>query len=188
MNKGENIFPPHLAEIFDALRLGRHISRKDGNLFYVLEKHESDFRDLFENLGFVLQRHQRDFFYFRDSQNFTELSARMAVFVFILIEWLADRGEPIEETIMTALFELDKLPHFQTERYRKYMVEAGVDGEEELLNVLRAMERTGFITRTDAESFEFETPAYRLLDLCMEVAEKESANKTIPSSKEGGKP
>lgn len=161
---------PRLGEIFEALRRGRHLSVKDGDLFHALKQNEEKFTGLFEALGFKLEHHARDFYYFHDASNFTDLSARMAVFLFILVESLADRGEVVADVLMTRRFVLAELPHLQGERYQAYMREAGIVTPEDLAGVVRTFERFGFARRLDAESFVFEAPAYRFLDLCLDLA------------------
>ncbi|MFO8071744.1 MAG: hypothetical protein R6V85_07695 [Polyangia bacterium] len=162
---------PRLAEVFDALRKGRHICMTgDAGLYSVLRDHSEEFRALFVQLGFELVHHPRDFFYFSNRKNFTELSARMAVFVFILVEHLADRGEAIEETLMTRRFRFAELPHMTKERYRRLMREAGVTEDGDIEQTVVNMERFGFAERRADDSFVFRPPAYRFLDLCYEMA------------------
>ena len=161
---------PHLAAIFQALRRGRHLDIDDGELYVAVKARPELFTALFAQLGFELKHHPRDFYYFLDRDNFTELSARMAVFVFVLVEHLADRGDPIEDTLMTRGFRLDELPHLVGERARQLMSEAEVTTQAELEQTIRAMERSGFVRRPDADTFAFRTPAYRFLDLCLEMA------------------
>lgn len=161
---------PKLAEIFEALRRGKHISVRDGDIFHALKRQHSQYEALFDSLGFKLVHHSRDFFYFFDTANFTELSARMAVFMFILVESLADKGESVEETVLTRRFTYRDLPHLQGERCRTYMREAGVTTPEDLAKIVQTMERFGFARRLDEESFVFEVSIYRFLDLCMEMA------------------
>lgn len=160
----------HLGEVFQALRRGRHLDIDDGVLYADLKGHAEEYRALFAQLGFDLQYHPRDFFYFIDRENFTELSSRMALFVFLLIENLADRGEPVEETLMTRRFRLADLPHLVGDRAAGLMAEAGVSSAAELEQTVRSLERFGFVRRLDVESFVFRTPAYRFLDVCLEIA------------------
>lgn len=166
---------PHLREIFEALRRGRHIAHRDGELFQALKRNETAFTQLFQQLGFRLEHHPRDFFYFRNQADLTDLSSRMAVFLFILVEWLADRGEPVEETVLTRIFTLEELPHLQSERYCQYMKEAGVMNSDDLVKIVQTLERFGFARRREADAFSFETPVYRFLDLCMELATEADA-------------
>jgi ADP-ribose pyrophosphatase YjhB (NUDIX family) len=161
---------PHLAEVFEALRRGRHLCQRDGELFQDLQQREALYTELLEKIGFKLVRHPRDFFYLVDASNFTELSERMAVFMFVLVEHLSDRGDAVEETVLTRQFAYADLPHLQVDRYQTYMREAGVATAEELSNVVRTMERFGFARSVDETSFRFEAPVYRFLDLCMELS------------------
>lgn len=183
---------PHLEEAFGALRRGKHLCAQSGPVFQSLLRNEEAFGALFTALGFRLVRHPRDFFYFHDSANFTELAERMAVFLFILVEALADGGEPVADALLTRPFACKDLPHLRSERYRAYLREAGVETEEDLINVVRKLEQFGFARRLDADSFAFETPVYRFLDLCMELAEEDrqadagSADADAPADGEGG--
>ena len=172
---------PHLAEIFETLRRGKHISARDGDIFHDLKRQETLYEALFSKLGFKLVHHARDFFYFFDTTNFTDLSARVAVFMFILVESLADKGESVEETVLTRRFVYKDLPHLQGERFQTYMREAGINSPEDLAAIVRTMERFGFAREMDEETFVFDVPIYRFLDLCMEMAPKAS-----PSQSDGG--
>lgn len=160
---------PRIGDIFDRLKNGRHISTDDGALYKALAENENEFRDLFASLGFSLVHHDRGFFFFKSDARFSQAGVRIAVFFFILVEWLSDRGEPLEEALFTRLFSSAELPHLEQKRYRAYMSEAGVDDEDSLDNLLRQMERSGFIRSEGERVFRFRTPAYRLLDLCAEA-------------------
>lgn len=172
---------PRMAEVFEALRRGKHISMKDGDIYHALKKHESVYEQLFSKLGFKLVHHARDFFYFLDTSNFTDLSAKIAVFMFILVEHLADQGDTVEDTVMTRRFAYKDLPHLHGERYQTYMRDAGVTTAEDLALIVRTMERFGFTRRTDPETFCFDVPIYRFLDLCMEMATKAGRAAGAPS-------
>jgi hypothetical protein len=178
---------PKLAEIFEALRRGKHLSVRDGDMFHALKRQGSMYEAIFAKLGFKLVQHPRDFFYFFDTTNFTELSARMAVFMFILVESLADKGDSVEETVLTRRFTYKDLPHLQGERCQTYMREAGVTTPEDLAKIVQTMERFGFARRMDEESFVFEVSIYRFLDLCMEMAadaEEQQAHSTQSDTNE----
>ncbi len=181
-DKNNDVFDlPHLAAVFEALRRGKHLSSNDGEMYLALKKHETVFEQLFSKLGFKLMHHPRDFFYFLDQSNFTDLTAKIAVFMFILVEHLADRGESVEETVMTRRFAYNDLPHLHGERYQATMREAGVTTPEELAAIVRTMERLGFTQGKDAETFRFDVPVYRFLDLCMDMAAQDATAGTSPS-------
>lgn len=160
---------PHLGEVFDVLRRGRHLCAADGKLYWALRDNLDAYQDLFHHLGFRLQVHQRDFFYFRGRDSLSLQASRMAVFVFILIESLSDQGEPVVDTLMTRTFSIPDLPHLKSARYRDYLKEAGATSEDELRGIVRQLDRFGFIQRQTDESFTFRTPAYRFFDLCIEI-------------------
>ncbi len=169
----------HLGEVFDRLRSGRHVSRDDTPIFRDLTEHEDEYRELFTALGFELVHHVRDFFYFRSDARYSHSGARMAVFFFILVEWLSDRGDAIEETLFSRPFDVSELPHLDQKRYRTYMEEAGAGDEESLGNLLKQMERYGFISREGERIIRFKAPAYRLLDLCAEVLKTDTSESQL---------
>jgi len=76
------------------------------------------------------------------------------------------------------------LPHLQGERYQTYMREAGVTSPEDLAAIVRTMERFGFARRMDTETFCFDVPIYRFLDLCMDMARQASESEPAPSESE----
>jgi len=166
---------PHLSEIFDVLRRGRHLCAADGKLYRALRENLDAYLDLFHHLGFRLQVHQRDFFYFRGRDSLSPQASRMAVFVFILIESLSDQGEPVVDTMMTRTFSIPELPHLKSARYRAYLKEAGTTSDDDLLGIVRQLERFGFIKRQSDDSFTFRTPAYRFFDLCIEILGQDEA-------------
>jgi len=108
----------------------------------------------------------------------------MALFMFILVESLSDQGEAVEEVVMTRHFAYRELPHLAGERYQTTMREAGVNTPEELAAVVRTMERFGFTRRLDEETFCFDVPVYRFLDLCMEIAGQAAQAETTASEPE----
>jgi len=170
---------PKLAEIFEALRRGRHICAEDGDLFWALRDRFDHIQTLFSHLGFRLEAHPRDFYYFHGSASLSDRSERMAVFMFILVEWLSDRGEQVEEAIITRKFNIDELPHMRIERYRQYMNEAGVAGEGGISDVIRNFERFGFARREGGSMFSFRSPVFRFVDLCHAVLELDDAGDVI---------
>jgi hypothetical protein len=163
---------PELADIFHALRRGRHINAADGSLFVHLCNHFAAYQTLLQDLGFRLKRHPREFFYLEDTANFTDIAGKMALFVFVLVESLADQGLPIEETMMSRSFALAELPHLHSDRYRELMREAEVTNAEQLGAIINYLDRYGFVCRKPDDQFEFLAPAYRFLDICQDYARR----------------
>lgn len=162
---------PLLRELFRRLARGRHLCVDDGELFWALDNAFDEYQQLFLALGFVLKRHARDFFYF-EGDGVSEIAQRMAVFLFILIEKIGDEGRPVTDALLGAEWTISRLPHFSTERYRKYMERLDVPDEARLRAVLQSLERYGFVQITGPDSFRFRTPIYRFLDLCVALGEQ----------------
>jgi len=170
---------PALADLFHALRRGRHISAADGALYSHLCAHAEAYRTLLEELGFTLRRHPRDFFYLEDTANFTDIAARMALFFFILVEHLADRGLPVEDTLMSSAFAIADMPHLTGDRYRELMREAEITTPDQLNTIISTLDRYGFIRRLPDERFECLPPTYRFLDLCLQYASDEKTREKL---------
>jgi len=169
MKKESPFALPHLAEVFDALRRGRHLCPEDGKPFYALRDHLEDFQDLFQNLGFHLVVHPRDFFYFRGKDSLSPQGSRMAVFVFILIEALADGGAAVVDTLMTQTFTIGELPHLKSARFRSYLKEIDASAEDDLRRIVQGLDRLGFAQKLTDETFRFRAPAYRFFDACTQM-------------------
>ena len=160
---------PHLSEVFESLRRGHHLCAEDGKLYWALRDNLAAYQDLFRHLGFRLEVHPRDFFYIRGRDSLSPIASRMSVFVFILIEALADQGEQVVDTLMTRTFSIPELPHLKGARFRTYLKEAGATSEDDLRGIIRQLERFGFAQRLTDDTFRFRTPAYRFFDLCIEI-------------------
>lgn len=167
---------PYLEEIFGKLRRGEHICAEDGDYYYALRKDFDLFSDLFTQLGFRLECHPRDFFYFRGKSPLSETSSRLALFIFILMEYLEGKGEPVVETLLTKSFAMDELPHLTTDRYRSYMKEAGVEDDEALEGLISNLSRLG-IAQRKGNTFRFRAPIYRFFDICLRILKPDEADK-----------
>lgn len=178
MNLENGYALPNLKEVFDRLRRGRHICAEDGVLYHALRDNTSAFSDLFKQLGFRLENHPKEFYYFHGEGDLSETTSRMAVFVFILMEFLANQGEAVEQGIITKTFALEELPHLKSERYRTYMKEAGIEDEEDLVNVVNNLERYGFAQKKQS-SFRFRAPIYRFFDVCHRILKLDENAQTV---------
>lgn len=163
---------PMLEEIFERLRRGEHICPEDGEVYRALDAHAAELAELFGGLGFRLVRHRADFFHFTAPERFSPTGARVAVFAFILVEWLAGRGETVERAVMEEPFAVEDLPHLESRRYRRFMADVDVADASGMDNLLRQLERLGFVRFVSDGVLRFRRPAYRLLDLCAEVARR----------------
>lgn len=160
---------PYMAELFDALRKGRHICLEDGAIYLALRDNRDAYETLFSNLGFDFQEHTRGFFYFRGNTQLSDGAERIAIFMFVLIEALATQGHPVEEALMTQRYNPQELPHFQAARSRQYMKEVGLTSAEDLPGLLKNMERLGFTDVAPDGTFRFRVPVIRFLELCTDL-------------------
>lgn len=163
---------PHLEKVFRLLSRGRHICLEDGEPYWALCENHSAFTALFAALGFRLIRHDRDFFYF-DGDELSDAGGRMAVFMFVLIEYLADQAMSVEAELMQHEWSMTQLPHLQRDRYREIMAAVGVADEKTLRGVVQSLDRFGFAEQ-GGDTFKFRRPAHRFFDLCIAMAQ--SAN------------
>lgn len=161
---------PFLDEMFRSLSRGRHICAEDGKLYHALYDNFDLYHKLFDVLGFRLEAHPRDFYYFRGEKDksISDASSRMALFIFILMEFLEGQGEPVAESILIREFTIADMPHFSTERYRIYMKESGIADHDGLEGVVNNMDRFGFAVRKGG-AFRFRSPVYRFFDICHSI-------------------
>lgn len=174
---------PHLPQLFQDLSSGRHISIKDGALFYSLSDEYSQFSALFKALGFELVRHPRDFFYFeQEGKANTVLTKQMSLFVFLLIDHLDRTESDLEEVLLVQRFSIDNLPHLKTERATELMKEVNINDESGIIKALEGLQQYGFVTLRNNESFEFHPPVYRFFDICVDTIT--SATETAHSNED----
>lgn len=157
-----------LEEIFRDLSRGRHISAFDGDIYAELERHADDYRILFRRLGFDLVQNARGFFYFHGSSRGTAGGVqKLALFVYILIDWLADNGESITEAMSGRNFDLDRLPHLTSDRYKGYLKHVDVTNRDDLTDIVRTLDNLGIARISGDGIFSFLPPIYRIIDACL---------------------
>jgi condensin complex protein MksE len=164
---------PYLSEIFDRLKRGYHLGPDDEPLFSALsgDRHHA-YADYFAPLGLRLLHHERDFFYFdpENPETVPETMPRIAVFSYILIDHASNQGKPIEEFILGQNFLVTALPHFTRDRYTALLRQVEVHDIKGLENVLRHMERIGWVKWTQPDEFRFLRPFHRVFSKCLELA------------------
>lgn len=163
---------PHLREIFDLLTHGRHLSPEDEPLFSALSTDHAAYAAYFAPLGFNLVRHPREFFYFAPDQDerISETLPRIGAFAFILIDHLANQGQPIEEAVLGRHFSVNALPHFSLERYSSLLRQVDVHDINDLERILDHLERIGWLKWFGPHEFRLLRPFHRIFDVCIELA------------------
>ena len=167
-------YPPQLREIFEKLKIGYHISSEDDTVYLTLDDKTDDYADYFAALGFVLKRHTYDFFYFEpetEDKNSPRL-AKIAVFSFVLIDHIANRGLPVEPAIFSGSFTLTELPHFSLDSYRARLEQVDVMDVGDLRDVINHLKNVGWAKWVSHDEFRFLRPFHRMLSKCLELAEQ----------------
>lgn len=165
-------YPPLLPEIFDRLKSGYHISPEDDCLHGALMEHGDEYAAYFGALGFVLVRHERDFFYFEPDGDdaATERLAKIAVFAYILVDDTANRGLPVEATLLTTTLALPDLPHLSLDSYRARLAQVNIFDQGDLRDVVNHLKGLGWAKWTASDEFCLLRPFHRMLDRCLELA------------------
>lgn len=163
---------PHLARIFDRLKRGYHLGPDDEPEFSALAAGFDDYAAQFDALGLKLVRHEREFFYFEpdNTETVPDTLPRIAVFSYILIDYAANQGRPIEEFIFSQNFMLSTLPHFTLDRYTALLRQVDVHAVKDVENLLKHMERIGWVRCEDNGEFRFLRPFHRVFSKCLELA------------------
>jgi hypothetical protein len=173
---------PYLREIFDALKRGRHLAPDDEPMFSALASQYEAYADYLGALGLKLVRHERDFFYLEPEagEKVTETLPRIAVFAYILIDYAANQGQPIEEFILGRSFLVAGLPHFTLDRYRALLRQVGIEEQAELRQVLGQLERYGWLRWLGEDECRFLRPFHRVFDQCLKLAAAAAASAAAP--------
>jgi len=163
---------PYLADIFNHLTRGCHLSPEDEPFFSALSADFPAYEEYFGALGFQLIRHDREFCYFAptDPEKVPETLPRIAVFAYILVDHAANQGRPIEEFILGHNFLVSTLPHFSLERYAALLRQVEVLDAADLKRVLDHLERLGWLKWLGPDEFRFLRPFHRVFDKCLELS------------------
>ena len=142
-----------------------------------VDRNEELYRALFAGLGYELVHHGQGFYYFKGgNQLSTQRLQAIALFVLILFQDLEDKkfqeaDRAWERKLLLRAFSINELPHFQTAQRRSMLLTVGVTPETLQDKVLRPMTRYGMLEMTGPEHFQFRSPIYRFVDLCMKFAD-----------------
>ena len=153
--------------IFDLLK-GRNIFQ--GSEFSELKQNHAFYEKIFVLMDLELICHQREFYYLlNNSASIGKNSTSIALIFFVLMRTLSIvENNPRPNLFRSIGFEesmlrLDNL----APNDRGILEESGINSWADLDRKLGLMDRLGFINRfPDEERFVFNTPAYRLIELC----------------------
>lgn len=162
--------PEKLDSIFQLLSRGRHISIEEGEVWQLLNNSTSDYQEVFAALGFELVSDSRGYFYFHgSSRGLSDGTEKVALFVYVLVDWLADNGDNILESLFTTDFDANALPHLSNGRYNGYMSQVSVGDMKDLNLIIKNMSNLGFAKIVEQEplKFRFLSPIWRMLETCL---------------------
>lgn len=164
---------PHLGDIFDQLKRGAHLGPDDEPLFAALTARYDDYAQYFAPLGLRLVRHPREFFYFdpENSDNIPDTLPRISIFSYILVDHAANQGRPIEEFVFAQNFLISSLPHFTLDRYVALLRQVDVYDSKDLENILKHMDRIGWVKWLGPDEFRFLRPFHRVFSRCLDLAQ-----------------
>jgi hypothetical protein len=177
---------PHLGDIFDRLKRGAHLGPEDEPLFSALAARYADYAAYFAPLGLRLVRHEREFFYFdpENSETVPDTLPRIAIFSYILVDFAANQGRPIEEFIFGQNFLIGSLPHFTFDRYAALLRQVEVHDAKDLETILKHIDRIGWVKLLGSDEFRFLRPFHRVFSRCIELAQ----TTTPPAAATGATP
>jgi hypothetical protein len=78
-----------------------------------------------------------------------------------------------ERKLLSRIFTVSELPHFQTSQRRSMLFTVGVTEETLHEKVLRPMARYGMLEMAGSDQFQFRSPIYRFVDLCLRFADED---------------
>jgi hypothetical protein len=144
-----------------------------------LERNEEDYRALLGGLGYELVHHGQGFYYLKGGNYLsTQRMQAITLFMLILFQDLEDKkfqqaDRTWERTLLTRAFSINELPHFQTSQRRSMLFNLGVTAETLSEKVLRQMARLGMLEMVGPDHFQFRSPIYRFVDICMQFSGEE---------------
>ena len=151
--------PPALSpRSFRKLKNGYHISPEDDVIYAALNgDHYDDYADYFLGLGFTLLKHEHDFYYFEpeaDDNNSPRL-AKIAVFSFILIDHIANKGFQSSRPFLRKV-SYSGAPHFTLDSYRARLEQVGILDHGHLREVVNHLKNVGWakwIAKTNSDFY-----------------------------------
>ena len=175
---------PHLGDIFDRLKRGAHLGPEDEPFYSDLVARYDDYAAYFAPLGLRLIRHPREFFYFdpENSETVPDTLPRIAIFSYIMVDFAANQGQPIEEYIFSRNFLISSLPHFAFDRYAALLRQVEIHDTRGLESILQQMKRIGWVHFISLDEFRFLRHFHRVFARCIDIAHPSSVNPVAPAA------
>lgn len=172
--------PPKLAEAFQLLKRGRHISQDDIPVFRDLKKNRVQYELIFSALGYQLEYHNRDFFYFKGDHSLKTATIQgVTLFVLILFQDMEEKkfqttDRQWQKSLVTRIFKVGELPHFATSPRRRMMSTVNINESNLTEKIFRPLKQLGMLDIISDDRFSFRTPIYRFIDICLHIGEQDN--------------
>jgi len=163
-------------EIFSSMRAGKHYSASDGELYFLIEKYESELSEIFSAVGFELIINTLGFAYLDGhSDNLVNKKTiqKEAAFYFVFVQWLLEDGKNPSQCIKEQhIYSLNTLPHLSTGSNMDIMKAVEITNDTDLNSMLKGLSKRGFIN-LKSDSFNLLAPSLRYIDLCYKIVSLE---------------
>ena len=159
-------------KIFSSMRVGKHYSASDGELYHLIEKYESELNEIFSAVGFNLIINPLGFAYLdghTDNLVNKKTIQKEAAFYFIFVQWLLEEGKNPSQCIKEQhIYSLNTLPHLTTGSNQDIMKAVEIINDSDLNSLLKGLSKRGFIN-LQSDSFNLLAPSLRYIDLCYKI-------------------
>ncbi len=167
---------PKLKRVFQELLRGYHLSNEDFELYHDIQDHESEYASLLAALGYKLASDQRGFYYLlpENEQDVLNTTTRkMALVIFLLVEYLADKGRDPRSEITQGHHEVPETANALWETYSDLLAEAGFATQDAVEKCLQNNFTSLGFAQIQGNMLRFRPPIQRFLDICMELGRGE---------------
>jgi len=161
-----------LTPIYQKLMSGFHITENNLSLWQSLDQYHEAYQALFSSLGYTLIKDARGYFYFSTPDTtvtMTKTSRRIALFIYTLIEYWADKGfDPVGALFVQTLNKdaFQKLFDQNTSIYEQIDITSATEIKNE---IIKRMVRLGFAKELGKE-FKLLPSCYRYIDAVLEIS------------------
>jgi chromosome condensin MukBEF MukE localization factor len=163
-----------LTTVYQKLMSGFHITENNLILWQSLDQNLEAYQALFNSLGYTLIKDARGYFYFSTPDTtvtMTKTSRRIALFLYTLIEYWADKGyDPVAALFEQALNRdtFERLFNQNTSIFEQIDINSAGDIRNE---IIKRMVRLGFAKEIGKE-YKLLAPCYRYIDAVMELSDQ----------------
>jgi len=147
----------YIKEIYERLSHGYHFCIDDNKdehsgIYSELVNNLAYYKTLFETLGYTLSDGTAGIYFFepaRAGSTTTRQTRELTLFLTILYDHIADKGEDPVTAILEMRFYIKDLPHLSKDQYKRLMADVGVEDSRDLYRIIKRFQKFGFLTIED---------------------------------------